>query len=111
MSMRRTFRKDNTQPVYVISLWATSIKGASKYQAFWARVLELIKDFDPEKLDDNLVLNQFLKQPFIKPGAVFLGITDSTFVGYAPQTGAQINKSVGTKKKFATIKRVGVPNC
>ena len=80
----RTFRNHETDPVYVISLWATSIRSANKYQEFWARVLALIEDFDPEKLEDNLVLNQFLKQPFVRPGAVCLGITDSTYVGYAP---------------------------
>ena len=83
-AMRRTFRKDNTQPVYVISLWATSLKAGSKYQAFWAQVLDLIKDFDPDELDDNLVLSYFLKQPFTKPGAICLAITDSTWQAYAP---------------------------
>ena len=82
--MRLTFRKDNTNPVYVISLWATSLKTGSKYQVFWAQVLDLIKDFDPDELDDNLVLSKFLQQPFTKPGAICLAITDSTWLAYAP---------------------------
>ena len=84
VAMRRTFRKDNTQPVYVISLWATSLKAGSKYQEFWAKILDLIKDFNADELDDNLVLSQFLQQPFTKPGAICLAITDSTWLGYAP---------------------------
>ena len=68
----------------MISLWATSIKAGSKYQAFWAQVLDLIKDFDPEELNDSLVLSNFLKQPFTKPGAICLAITDSTYQAFAP---------------------------
>ena len=84
LTMRCNFRKDNTNPVYVISLWATSIKAGTKYQEFWAKILDLIKDFDPDELDENLVLSQFLQQPFTKPGAICLAITDSTWLGYAP---------------------------
>ena len=89
VATHRTFKKDSTHPVYVISLWATSIKAGSEYQEFWAKILDLIKDFDPDELDDNLVLSQFLQQPFTKPGAICLAITDSTWLGYAPTWAAK----------------------
>ena len=101
----RTFRTYCTDPVYVLSLWATSSRSVNKHQEFWARIQALIEDFDPAKLDKDLNLDKFLEQPFVRPGLVCLGITDSTFIGYAPVRNCQLQRDRWDEHKVCDDKK------
>ena len=102
---KRTFRNHSTDPVYIMSLWATSTRSVNKHQEFWSRIQALIEEFDPAKLDENLDIDEFLKQPFVRPGIVCLAITDSTYTGYAPTSNCEGQRDRWTKHGVCDYKK------